>query len=743
MDLLRELTATGVEILYSSQLVPATLDAPDASPRLDLMSRVTAALAANHLLLRRTGPQRYVVTGAPSPPPAVQVAASAARESAGREAALDEVSVFASRYEFTASMPGEPIGFDGRKIEQVPGAATDVVRAFRIVPGLATNLSARPYVRGALLDDVLVEFDGIPLADPFHFKSFQSVMSVFNPSTVNRADVFTGGFPVKFGTRSGGVLDLVPRSIDSGYEYSVGANLLSYDFGSVGRGQQWPIEWLLSVRRSGDHSALLPLMGDVGEPQFSDEVGRIRWAMSSTSTLTLGLIVLDDQVRLTSNAVKKAAMGRSRDLNSWLKWDWTPAPTVHSHTSFAVANSERTNTGNIGLPEVASGSLYAARSFSNLSLRSEWAYSPSAVLTWNFGGEFGREDAELTFSRREVFAAPIALGFGRPPDATVSSNGTPRVTTLGLFASAKRHWGALEADVGLRFDGQAYPGFGSRSQLSPRLNWRYDAEDNWRAYGSWGQFTQAQRVDEYRLEESQSTPDSASRAAHLLVGLTHEGSHALYWRCEVYRNHWSAISPYFDNVLDPVSLIPELEPDRVRVAPSDAEAAGVEFSVQRSIGPGLTALGIYSLSRVSDDVSGRDVPRSWDQRHASNIGIAWTHQRTAASALLGWHTGWPRTPLTVVPATPAIPAYLVVGTRNSARWGNYLSIDLRLSTSVPLRHGELSLWFDATNAANRSNDCCVDLSPNNSQASVPATLNRIWSPRIINVGFAWRVRGPQ
>jgi hypothetical protein len=30
------------------------------------------------------------------------------------------------------------------------------MRAIRAVPGLATNLSARPYIRGALLSDVLV-----------------------------------------------------------------------------------------------------------------------------------------------------------------------------------------------------------------------------------------------------------------------------------------------------------------------------------------------------------------------------------------------------------------------------------------------------------------------------------------------------------------------------------------------------------------------------------------------------------
>jgi hypothetical protein len=743
IDLLQELIATGVDILYSSELVPPTLDAPpDAIPGSDPMSRVTAALAAHHLLLRRTGTRSYIVTVAP-PPPTAHAAVPAAREVAQHEEALGEISVFADSYELTANAPGEPIGFDGRKLQQIPGGATDAVRVLRTAPGLATSVSARPYVRGAMIDDVLVEFDGIPLADPYHFKSFQSVMSVFNPATVSRADLFTGGFPVRFGTRSGGVLELVPRSIESGYEYSIGASLLSYDLGSVGRGREWPVEWLVSARRSGDHSALQPLTNDFGEPKFSDAVGRIRWTASSDSAITLGLILLDDQVQLNARPMVDHAAGRSRDLDSWLRWDWTPTASLRSRTSFAVANTERTSSGNLDLPELASGSLYAVRSFSNFSLRSEWAYSPPGGMTWNLGSEFSREDSELTFSRQELLAAPIALSFDRPQDATTSSTRDPRSAMAGLFASVQRRWGAFEAEGGLRLDSQSYQGFESRAQLSPRVNWRYDAGDRWQTYGSWGHFTQAQRVDEYRLEENQSTPDPASRAVHLLAGVTHEGAAALYWRLEAYRNHWTAVSPYFDNVLNSISLIPALEPDRVRVAPADAEAAGAELSAQRSLGLGFTALGIYSLSHVSDDVSGRDVPRSWDQRHAANLGMTWTHQRSVASALLRWHSGWPRTPLSVAPATPTQPAYLLVGARNSARWGNYLSADLRLSTAVPLRYGEMSLWFDASNVTNRSNDCCVDLNPMSSAMSAPAAVNRSWSPRIINVGFSWRVHRPQ
>ena len=57
-SLLKELEAQGVDVIYSSDLVPANLRAPDnltGSPR----ERAAAALAAHGLTLRELGPNRF------------------------------------------------------------------------------------------------------------------------------------------------------------------------------------------------------------------------------------------------------------------------------------------------------------------------------------------------------------------------------------------------------------------------------------------------------------------------------------------------------------------------------------------------------------------------------------------------------------------------------------------------------------------------------------------------------------
>jgi outer membrane receptor protein involved in Fe transport len=735
IDLLRTLGATGVDVLYSSDLVPPDLDVPAVLQGSDPLSRVIEALAVHHLLLRNVGPRRYIVTREP-PPRAGSATASIPQRSSPPEANLDEVSVFASRYAFEGTAVGEPASFTERDLQRTPGSHEDALRAIRASPGLATNLSSRPYIRGAFLDDVLVQFDGIPLVDPFHFKNFQSLISAFDPAAVSRIDVYTGGFPAKYGTRSAGVFDLAPRSVESGYEQRVGASLLNYDFSSVGRAEHQPIEWLVTMRHSAHDIALKPINGDVGEPTYFDALGRIRWQADAVSAWTLGWLLLDDRVRLGSEPKRELADAHDRDLYAWIASDWNPSGAVHSRTSISVTNIERNRGGTLTLAGVADGRLGERRDSSVVDLRTAWSFAQSEQTTWNFGAAAEMESAELTFDRQERFTDAMGASFARPTDAALTSRQALRASTLGFYSSVRRQWRTLEAEIGARLDRQDYRSLSSHVQMSPRLNVRFDPLPNWHLYGSWGHFTQAQRVAEWRSEEGQSAPDPATRAEHLIAGVMHESANATHWRLEAYRNHWTSVSPYFDNSLDGLVLLPELGPDRLRLAPNGAETAGIELSAHRAFGHGFEASAAYALSRTVDDLNGGDVPRSWDQPHAASVDMAWRHANFSASLLVEWHTGWPRTPLSVAHGS-ALPAYFDVGARNSARWGGYLTGDLRVSQIVPIAYGELTLWADAANVTDRANDCCIGFSPAQ-PGNLPGTNTKTWLSRIINAGFAWR-----
>ncbi len=706
------------------------------------MTRALDALAANNLQLKRIDDHHYVVTrAAPSHDNSVgDIESSRARTAAPRPA-LEEIVVFASHYAFKNEIAGEPGVLDTRGIEQVAGAQNDAFRALRAAPGVASTYSSRPYLRGSSADEVLVRFDGITLTNPFHFREFQSLISPFTPAVVERIDMYSGSFPVRFGTRLAGVIDVTPKATDSGYEVRATISQLGVDLVSAGHADRWPVEWLAAARRSTDGTNVLnPVDANASEPTFSDGLARLRWQATPGASATLGWLLLNDRAQASAHDTIQLAEARSRDEYLWFNWCWAPGKALQSQTSIAYTKSENSHFGQLHLTGIADGSVAEDHKFRQLALRSEWNYVPSPALVWNLGAELTSERSALSYLQQETFASLLVPSFVQQTDVSMSSSLAPQALTWALFASVRRPWQSIETELGVRVDGQSYQDFGRRAQLTPRLTTRYHPAANWNLYVSWGVFGQAQRVDEYRSEEGQSSPDSANRAQHAVVGLSQDSARGLHWRAELYRHRWTSTSPYYNNTLGLVTLLPDLQPDRVRIAPDRVQSDGVELSARRAFGDHLELWGTYTLSRAVDEVAGRAVPRSWDQRQGANFGVAWARWRTRATILLGWHSGWPRTAIGVIDGTSAGSASLVLGERNALRWGDYFSADIHLAHSVPIFFGELSLWMEVANATSRSNDCCTDISAIVPPAVLPEWSTDSWSGRHVNVGFTWRLQ---
>ncbi len=728
-SVIEALRATGAQVLYSSDLVAPDMKAAPAAPGEDVLTHTRLALKAHGLVLQQIAANSFVVVRASPSQPAAP--ASSAARATPELPSLAEVSVYASRYALGTASIGEPSFLTSTAIEQVPGSQNDALRATRVLPGMATNGSSRPYIRGSRLDDVQVQFDGVPLADPFHLKDFQNLISAFDADAVERIEVYSGGFPVRYGTRSGGVIDITPRSLKSGYEHSIGASLVAYNLSSVGRSESLPVEWLATARVSNQDSLLKPFRRQEGEPQFIDTLGRVRWRVSDTAAWTAGWLLLDDRITLADDNNDESATATYRDEYGWLAYDQAFGEHVQSRTVLSIAHAERDRSGDMNIAGIASGHVDETRDSHTVAIRSDWTYRHGPRLVWSYGVEASQSNASMNYDRVGRFGALTAAAFGRSMDNTLSASVEPKAATYALYGAARRRWSDIEAELGVRLDVQDYQQFTSRGQLSPRLNVRYDLNAHWRVYGSWGRFSQAQRADEWRMEEAQRAPDEAELAIHTILGVAYAPSDKMHVAFEVYRKRWSNVAPYFDNSLDSLSLLPDLAPDRVRVTASDSESAGAELSMRRALSPTLEAWGSYAWSRVADEYASEDVLRHWDQPHALSVGLGWHSGPYNASTLLGWHRGWPRTPFTRNAA-----GTLTLGARNSARWGNYFSVDLRGGWTIPTRYGELDTWLEVTNTTDRQNQCCVRLEPPQVEMATGS-----WLPRIVNAGFSWRFRG--
>ena len=724
--LLRDLAPLGIDVIFSSDLVPSDLVEPPPRAGITPLQRATDALAAHGLALREIAPRKFVVIRAP-PVEALQAA----------EAPLEEISVYASRYSIQGPGVTKPLELSAGEIEVVPGSHDDALRALKTLPGLASNASGRPYIRGSLADDVLVRYDGITLIDPFHLKNFQSLISAIDPAGVERIEVFSGGFPVHYGTRSGGVIDVTAPERHSGYENRASGSLISAGVSSIGKFEELPVEWLFAIRRS-TIDLLEPVENYFGKPQFSDSLGRLRWDTES-GAWTLGWLLLDDRIELGNIDDEETANATYRDEYLWLARDHSFNSQLSTRATLVLSSSDRHRIGMLDQPGVAAGTLDAALEFDRLEASNIWIYEPQASTTYTFGVEAATSSADYAYSRAVSFDPQIAAGFDRPTSNDLEYLVEPRVFTYALHGAMRRQWSPFEAEFGLRLDGQHYNYGGDHTQVSPRLNLRYDINERLRAYASAGRFTQAQHVEEWRVEEAQAVADSAQVSLHTILGLSYEATPATRWGFEAYTKRWTTVVPYFDNLLDPLSLTPDLAPDRVRIVPKNSEASGLEVSVRTQFSEQLSGWGTLSWSRVADDSGDNDIRRSWDQPLAATAGIAWQGSRLKLSALAGWHRGWPSTPFELTQPSNGDPGGIILDKRNSQRWGDFYTLDLRGSYTWQLGNGDFSVVLEVTNATNRHNECCAVLEASDDGPFFESETDQ-WLPAIANIGFSYRWR---
>jgi hypothetical protein len=193
------------------------------------------------------------------------------------------------------------------------------------------------------------------------------------------------------------------------------------------------------------------------------------------------------------------------------------------------------------------------------------------------------------------------------------------------------------------------------------------------------------------------------------------------------------VRPRFENLYDPLGIMPELQADRVRLDPMRARAQGFELSVDRARGA-WNWWASYTLSKVTDRIGGRDEPRSWDQRHAFQGGVGWRDERWNFSAAASVHSGWPTTGLELGMNGDAVP-----GPRNALHLPTFASVDLRLSRTFDVRRGSLMAFVEISNAFNRRNICCVDWDIEEDDDGNPVLESSLdyWMPLLPAIGILW------
>jgi hypothetical protein len=204
----------------------------------------------------------------------------------------------------------------------------------------------------------------------------------------------------------------------------------------------------------------------------------------------------------------------------------------------------------------------------------------------------------------------------------------------------------------------------------------------------------------------------------------------------VYDKRLSDIQPRYENLLDPLTLVPELKPDRIALTPRRGRARGFELLLASGDSTPLRWWASYSLSDTKERIDGVDEPRSWDQPHALSAGVDWTTARWKASLALIQRSGWPATTVVGLEADSDTPR-LNTGRRNAARMDSYGSLDGRVERRFEFDHSTLTAFLEVSNLFARSNPCCTAYEIDDETGELELQ-QRHYLPRIPSLGFVWQ-----
>lgn len=732
VDVLLELREPGLDFIYSSELIPATLRVetePRSSGKLPLAVEI---LAAHGLTLSVVRPGLYaVVAQVPAPAPDAEAAASETHEAGPPGTRLSEVVVSTSRYAFDRYREDGSVNIDGDALAAQPVIGEDAIRALGRLPGMAQGgLSAQASIRGGESGETLTLLDGFPLRQAFHLSGYHSLFGVLEPGLIDDAEIFTGGFPVRYGNRMGGVFDLETIDADHEPRTALGISVFNALARRAGRVDAAGADWLGAARVGTLRPFIDAFAHDAGRPTYSDAYARVGYGEPDRLRMTANFLWTRDELSISREGHGEQAEIESKNHYLWLRAERDWGERLQSSMWLGYSGIGSFREGALDSPEISSGSVRDRRASDYLELRGRVAWQPNP-RNWLEGGfEWTDESAHYRYAASALYSDQVAALFGLDPAFERVIELSPERERIALFASHR--WQATEAivsELGLRAARTITRGTTAESWLfDPRasLRWQVAATTDLRLH--WGRFHQTDEVHELKVEDGLAMFPEAQRSDHVIVGLDHRLGGGIALRVEAFRKEQTDPRPHFENLLDPLTLIPEIAPDRIEVAPTSAEIRGVEISVvgeQRD----LAWWAGVSWSEAFDRVAGENVPRSWDQSWAANGGIDWTLGRWRFGAAAGAHRGWPTTRLVDGALTP----------RNQARFGTRGTLDLRAEYRMPLTVGRLAVTLEVSNALNIANTCCQALRAVDDGAGGVTFITREsdWLPVVPSVGVLW------
>ena len=656
---------------------------------------------------------------------------------------IETISVSASRYEISRELTTSRFVLDQRTIQNMPDVGEDPIRVTQRLPGAAASgASAKTHFRGGEDSEIGIMLNGHPLFDPFHVRDYQSIFSAIDARAIDGVEVYTGGFPVRYGDRMSGLVLMESMEPLRDKHTEIGVSV--FNTSALTAGSSGDRRWLLSARRG---NLDLVIDNKFGKPNYYDIFGELGFDLSVDTTLSFNALFADDQVELileTDPEEREQIVSRTKNAQFWVLLENRWSSELKSKTLLSAVIFENRRRGSVNDEEKIVGAVRDDREVEEYSFRQDfiWTRSDKHLVQW--GIEAAYSDATYVYQNQAEYFGLQAEFEDQEETSSLELAAKPHGGSYSLYFSDR--WRLSTNTVfewGLRWDDQTYTELESDSQLSPRVSVMHVITPKTEVLMSWGRYHQSQGVNDLQIEDGITNFWPAQQADHFIVGIRTLIKDKYSLRIEAFHKDMGQVRPRFENLYNPLGVIPEIQPDRIRLDPSSAESAGLEISIDRSDGP-VTWWASYTLSKATDRIDGIDELRSWDQRHAGQGGISWSGDKWDVAFAASVHTGWPATDLEYVqvgvdpggdPEFAAIP-----GPRNELRLETFASLDFRVSRRWQLNRGSLLAFLEVSNMTNRRNQCCYDYDLEEDEDTGEEFLESsfdYWLPLMPAVGVLW------
>ncbi len=574
------------------------------------------------------------------------------------ETVISQPGVVVSAERFIEKTSVSAQSMDGHKLIKVHGVIEDPMHSLLAMPGFSTGEEFATWlcVRGGAPNENLWLLDWVPVYWPYHFGGMKSV---FNSEMIEHLELYTGGFPPKFGDKLSSVINITTR--DGARDRSKGKCLLSL-INALGL-FEGPLtqkgSYIISARRSY-YDLVLSAKEGFTIPSFYDVQAKIAYELAAEQKLYVSTLVSSERARVEFEDPEPGQPRLIEDYyfvtSSSAEWKWLINPRLYSMLAVIFQSADL---------QMGMNQWWVHSKIYEPGLREDMTWEATHAHTIKAGFELRAPIVDWS-----SFIPLNASDINAWTDTTLQ--GSRQAIKDDLYLGSvylQDSWDitpAFATNFGLRYDNNSLT---KKGTISPRLSFKHDLDVATAVRTAFGYYYQIHELVE--MLENQNL--DAKLAKHYILGFERMITHDIRSWVEVYYKDYSRL--------------PTVDTTGHYTNRGFGYARGIEFFIQKK-GEPFSGWVSYSLSwakrkeYLDEELRWYD----YDQRHIVSVSLDYVFAKS-------WYLGLQWRYASGKPYTPVVRGIQdtlgnwipIEGEKNSERIPSFHRLDVSLNK-------EFSLW---------------------------------------------------